>query len=82
MLNEQDDFLRHVFNAQNVTGEEKARLIKFFPEGCFFNWDGKGEEPIGSMSIMRGFSTVEEACRPCRIEECSVRRAPYGVNLP
>lgn len=57
---------------------EQADLQRFFPEGCFFHWDGKGEVPVGSAVIWATAKierqTNAQVCKACNCkDECGVR---------
>jgi len=74
---ELDELSKIILKGQNPTSSEGEKLKTFFPEGCFFNWDGVGNMPIGSLSVMRGNLTIEKACEGCRIYPCEVRKASF-----
>lgn len=76
-----DAFLEKIFHADNVTAQEEQKLQDFFPEGCFFRYEGNEKPPIGSVAVMRGSADIEDACTGCSLDTCEVRKAPYkGIS--
>ncbi len=77
MTAELDDFLDKLFGTQDISAQESEKLKTFYPEGCFFHWDGTGMEPTGSVIAMRENPTIEDVCRGCSADPCAVRKTPY-----
>lgn len=61
-----------------LSEQQSGELQRYFPVGCYFYWDGKGEVPIGSEIVytqarMRG-DTQKKVCQTCRcVDSCDVR---------
>jgi hypothetical protein len=61
-----------------LSSQQAEEMQRYFPEGCFFHWDGQGEPPIGSEIVyqtakVRG-DTHSQVCMACSsLESCVVR---------
>ena len=69
------DFIT-ALTGKKPTIQDLLDLRNFFPEQCFFHWNGMGTVPIGSLVVFNESESVEEACGGCNVRDCPVRMRP------
>lgn len=67
----------NTFNRHRSDAQKLLDLRIFYPQNCFFHWDGKGQVPLASKTLFETHASIEEVCRGCRETDCKVRQAPY-----
>jgi len=65
-----------LFNTSQPTMQELLNICDFYPEGCYFFWNGSDQLPESSLMLFRHYGSALDVCKGCRVRDCKVRLAP------